>query len=187
MDGEFIQKSGEYSYIAIASLSFLLGVFSSLIIEFVKSNNKRNSLIELFLNDIRQNYLHTANLITAPTGDYKSTGTLFYIKGVKGLKLKGNPEYMFEVYNIKLLETEGIELTKLLKSSSRSSFWKVFTLVRDVEEVRKILLSLPESSNDYSSYQKIFLVLVKKLSSELKCFEKILRKELSWYRYLKLQ
>ena len=103
---DFIANSGKYVYFVIAALSFSLGLLSSILIEYIKTKKKKYSLIELFINNIQENWVYTSNLITAPDGSTRpNSGTLFHLKGISGLALTDYPEYNFEVYNVKLLES----------------------------------------------------------------------------------
>jgi hypothetical protein len=177
---EFLTRSGEFSYVTVAALSFLLGILASSIGDNIKRRRERTRLIDLFIQDIRRNWPNVDSVRVAPVGPMLSRAC-FYFKGVDGLFLRGNPEYLFEVYNLKFFETEGIKLAQLLPTKPRKELWAAYSLLRDAEAVRVVLKDLDSADPDYESYQKLLLELASRLLSQLMVVEDVLWRERTWW------
>lgn len=180
---DFLTRSGEFSYVTVALLSFLFGILASSIGDIIKRNRERTRLIDLFVQDIRRNWSEVDSLQWAPDRPMFSR-TRFSLKGIREIPFAGNPEYLFEVYNLKFFEVEGIKLAQLLPSSPRKELWNAYSLMRDAEAVRKVLNELAPDNPDYLSYQKLFVELVKRLSRQLSETEGALWRERSWWTKL---
>lgn len=172
-----------YEYLALAALSFLLGLLASSIADSVRRIRDRTRLIDLFVTDIRRNWLEVDGLQMAPTGRVFSR-LRSTLKGVGGLRFTGEPEYLFEVYDLKLFETEGVRLAQVLPSEPRAALWEAYALIRDAEAVRRVLNNLTPNTLDYASYQELFTELVKRLAWQLIETETLLWRERAWWTKL---
>jgi hypothetical protein len=180
---EFLKTSGAYSYVVVAIISFFLGIVSSLFVESFKRRIEKDKLIDLFVADIRANWFKLEELRGAPVEPY--WGRLrVYFKGFGDLKFTGQPEYEFEVHNLKFFEAEGFKLVQTLGSKTRKEFWEVYSLIRDAEAVRKVIKSLPEGHKDRPSYKNLFTEIMNKLAPMFAKLAKTLNAERSWYRRL---
>jgi hypothetical protein len=177
---DFLTRSGEFSYITVALLSFLLGVLASSVSDMLGRSREKNRLIDLFVDDIRRNWKEVESLGWAPTEPVFAR-VRFTLKGVDDLAFGGNPEYLFEVYNLKFFETEGFKLVQLLPSKPRKTLWDAYSLVRDAEAVRKVLNELDSQDKDYSSYRKLFAELARRLTQQLIVVEAALWRERAWW------
>ena len=180
---DFLARSGEFSYVTVVLLSFLFGVLASTIGDIIKRKRERTRLIDLFVQDIRRNWSEVDSLQWAPDGPIFSR-IRFYLKGIREIPFAGNPEYLFEVYNLKFFEVEGIKLAQLLPSRPRKELWEAYSLMRDAEAVRKVLNELASDNPDYHSYQRLFVELVKRLSQQLSATEDALWRERAWWTKL---
>jgi len=179
----FLARSGEFSYVTVALLSFLFGVLASTLGESIKRKRERTRLIDLFVQDIRRNWSEVDSLQSAPAGPIFSR-VRFSLKGMRDIPFAGNPEYLFEVYNLKFFETEGVKLAQLLPPGPRKQLWDAYSLIRDAEAVRTVLNKLAPDNSDYHSYQKLFVELVRRLSQQLLETEDSLWRERAWWTKL---
>jgi hypothetical protein len=180
---DFLGKSGEFSYVTVALLSFLFGMLGANIVDHVRRARERIRLIDLFVQDIRRNWRDVDDLSSAQAGP-EFFRIRFGIRGVYGLSFQGNPEYIFEVYNLKLFETEGIKLAQLLPAAPRKELWGAYSLMRNAEQVREVLSRIDNSHPDFHSYQRLFVELVRRLLEQLFIVEQLLWAERSWWNKL---
>ena len=182
---EFIKRSGEFSHVTVAVVSFFLGILATVVGETIKRSREKNRLIDLFIQDIWRNWREVDSLKGSPVGPFFSRLRLD-LKGVGDVIFSGIPEYMFEVYNLKFFETEGIKLAQMLPAIPRKSLWDAYSIMRDAEAVRGVLNKLSSTDSNYASYQKLFVTLVGNLRDCLLELEKGLRHERSWWAKLLL-
>ena len=168
---------GKRAFVAI--VSFLLGILSSMIIQHVKHSVEKKRLIDLFIDDIYANWHKLDDLRAAPIEPYFGRLRVCF-KGFRDLSFTGQPEYEFEVHNLNFFETEGFKLVQKLGKKARKEFWEVYSLIRDAEAVRKVLKSLPEDHKDRTSYQKLFVEIMKKLVPMFTQLAMTLSAERSW-------
>ena len=180
---DFLTRSGEFSYITLALLSFLLGVLASNISDALRRRREKTRLIDLFVDDIRRNWKEVESLGWAPS-EPVFVRLRFTLKGVDDLLFSGVPEYLFEVYNLKFFETEGLKLAQLLPAKPRKALWDAYSLMRDAEAVRKVLNEIDPQDKDYSSYRKLFAELARRLERQLILVEEVLWRERTWWRKL---
>jgi hypothetical protein len=178
--GDFICKSGEYSHLTVTFIAFISGIISSLLIYLIRQIIEKNNLIEIFILDIYTNWREVSMLNLAPE-KINSHRVRFYLKNIH-VTFSGEPEFEYEVYNIKFFETEGFKLLHHLRKKTKQEFWEVYTLIRDAESTRKIIKTFPEDHKDRSSYQKLFVKLVEKLATKLIDFQKSLFSELPRFK-----
>ncbi len=171
----FFTQSSNYLYLLVAILSFLLGTTSSIIVGFVTRSIEKRRLIDLFLADIRRHWPGIDSLKSAPVGPNFSRG-VYQFKHMK-VHLLGEPDYEFEVHNVRLYDSEGVKLALSLGSKSRKQFWDVYALLRDAEAVRQLIKSLPNDDKSRASYQDLFVKLVTKLARQFDELEQMLRRE----------
>lgn len=110
----------------------------------------------------------------------------YFARGVNRFKdmdvsLTGEPEYQFEVHNLRLYDDEGVKLALSLGHKARKQFWDAYALLRDAEAVRKLIRELPPEDNNRASYQALFVKLVKKLGERLLELEKTLQRERTFF------
>jgi hypothetical protein len=173
-----INPKGSYSYITLAIMTFILGTISLLIVESVNHKQKKYQLLDMFINDIRETWSELDSLKLMPTGD-KLCSARYYFMGISGITYLGIPEINFEVHNLNFYETKGYELASMLKPKARKIFWHVYQIIRKAESVRVHLKNNKPESQDYESYQKLFIELLNKLSNEILSLENELLKERS--------
>lgn len=184
MVGEgFFTRSGEFSYVTVAVLSFFFGILASTVGDAIKRKREKNRLIDLFMQDIRRNWQEVDSFSLAPVGPIFSR-LRFEWKGAEDLSFRGNPEYLFEVYNLRFFEIEGVKLAQMLPLDPRKKLWDAYSVMRDAEAVRGVLNRLPHTDPDYVSYQKLFVELLNKLKSGLLALEGSLWRERSWWAKL---
>lgn len=174
---QFFTQSGNYLYLVVAALSFLLGTTSSVMVGWITRGIEKRRLIDLFLEDIHRNWKELDQLKAAPVGNYFSRAK-YVFKGVD-ITLTGEPEYDFEVHNIKLYDTEGVRLAQHLRRKARREFWNVYALLRDTEAVRQVINSLPKEDKSRPQYQALFVELVTLLAKRFTELDPILRRERS--------
>lgn len=160
-------------------LGFLFGVITSSTGELVKRMIERDRLISLITSEIRRNWTQVNRLAGVPVGQFFAR-SLVEFKGVGGLTFSGIPEYNFEVYNLKLFESEGVKLALHLRSKARNHFWETFSLMRDAEAVRQVLGTLDKEDPDVAEYQKVFKVLIERLDKNLRLLETELERRRSF-------
>ncbi len=161
-------------------IAFALGLISASLIEWLKSRALKRTLLRHLSREIESNILHVQNLITAPTGENSDSGTLLYLKGVDGLRLKDNPEYVFEVANVTSWEKLAEQLVPFLSYAVSHRFLSTLTLARDIETLRRLLKSGDSNHSDYSSYQRMFHVLTQQLATDMETLRDQLRNERIW-------
>ncbi len=162
---EILKKEAPYLLVTIALLSFLLGIIASIFNEWVKRWIEKRRLISIFVADIYKNWSEIDSLKAAPIEPYWGR-MRFYFKGVRNLSFSGQPEYEFEVHNLKFYETEGFKLVQHLRKRARQDFWEVYILMRDAEAVRQVIKSLEKDHEDRAEYQKLFVELISQLSKK---------------------
>lgn len=177
---DFLTRSGEFSYITLALLSFLLGLLASSISDTLRRRREKKRLLELFVDDIRRNWQEVEHLGLAPSEPVLAR-VRFTLKGID-VPFSGNPEYLFEVYNLKFFETEGLKLAQLLPPKPRKALWDAYSLMRDAEAVRSVLNELDPQDKDYTSYRKLFAELATRLFRQLIMVEDVLWREGAWWR-----
>lgn len=178
---DFLTRSGEFSYVTVALLSFLFGLLASSISDLLKRRREKNRLIDLFVDDIRRNWKEVDSLRWAPS-EPVFVRVRFTLKGIDDIPFSGDPEYLFEVYNLKFFETEGLKLAQSLPPKPRKALWDAYSLMRDAEAVRKVLNELDPQDKDYTSYRKLFAELASRLVHQLILVEDVLWRERAWWR-----
>lgn len=159
-----------------AIVTFLLALLAVRINEFIKRVVEKSKRISLFQAEIRRNWKALDAAGAVPAGDV-FTRVIFSYRGIDGLDLTGQPEYDFEVCNVKLFETEGVALAQQLSGPARRQFWEVFALIRDAETVRKVLSDVNGEAVSKADYRPMFKALVTKLGHELHRLNALLDRE----------
>ena len=177
---EIMITLGTIPYLIVAIVGFILGLLSNFIVDGYHDAVEKAKLIDLFVTDIHRNWQHIEGLKAAPTGPYLAR-IRPELKGISGLTFHGEPEFKFEVHNMKLYEIEGLKLSALLSTKTRIQFWEAISLLRDAEAVRNVIIRLPSEDKDLFSYKKLFVELVSKLSSKLSDLSIALREERPWF------
>jgi len=181
---QFFTQSGSYLYLVVAGLSFLLGTMSSLIVAWFAHRIERRRLVDLFLVDIRRHWPGIDLLKAAPVGTYFTRG-VYRFKDTQ-VSLTGEPEYEFEVHNLRLYDEEGVKLALSLGFKARTQFWNVYALLRDAEAVRMLIRRLGPEDKSRASYQALFVALVTKLGERMIELENSLQRERSFFsRFLR--
>lgn len=175
---EFFKQSGEYSYVVVAVFSFLLGTMSSIIVKWITRRTERRRLIDLFLADIRRHWAGIDLLKAAAVGTYFARG-VYRFKDME-VSLSGEPEYEFEVHNVRLYDTEGVKLALCISQKARTALWDVYALLRDAEAARQLIRQLPAEDKNRESYQTLFVKLVTKLATQMINLERLLQRERSF-------
>ncbi|WP_439588269.1 hypothetical protein [Hydrogenophaga sp.] len=162
-----------------AGLGFLFGILTTSTGDLIKRIIERDRLISLITSEIQRNSPQ-ANQLTRVPGAPFFARSLSEFKGVSGLSFSRIPEYNFEVYNLKLFESEGMKLALHLRSKTRAQFWETFSLMRDAEAARHVLRTLNENDPDFLQYQKMFKALLEKFDKNLREIVPALERERSW-------
>lgn len=147
-------------------IGFFLGLGSAWIVERIKNWDEKQRLINLFIAEINRTHLEITGRKDVPTGLVlaRAKGELF---GIRDVTFTSKPEYELELYNVKLYETEGIRLAKLLGSRGREHFWAAYGYLRNAEAIRLVIKQLKTEERDYNEYAKVFVALVGKGSKAL--------------------
>lgn len=161
-----------------AVLGFLLGVLSTSLTEFLKRAVERDRLIALISAEIHRNWIYVNRFSSVPDGPVLAR-RLTELKGVKDVAFAGMPEYDFEVYNLGLFQSQGVNLALHLRRKARSIFWETYSTMRDAEAVRQTINKLSDSNPDRAEYQKVFKMLLIRLDDSLLSLEKELRAQRS--------
>jgi len=86
---------------------------------------EKSEIISLFKADINRNWSVLDSLRNTPTENYFSR-TVHDFKGVQAINFTGIPEYQYSLFSLKLFNSEGNRLAKLLKRKTRESFWELY-------------------------------------------------------------
>jgi hypothetical protein len=169
------------SNLAGTVLGFFLGLLSAPLIDWIRRQQEKQHLINLFLAELKRTHLEIDSRKQAPVG--KPWARIRDgILSVPGINFSGAPEYEFEVYNAKLFETEGVKLAELLRPSGRHHFWEAYGYLRDAEAARAVLKRLKKDDPDYEAYQKLFVGLIEKAADCLAKLWDTLQKERTPYQ-----
>jgi hypothetical protein len=160
-------------------IGFVLGLASALILDRLKRRGEKHQLVEVFRAEFSRTgkELEYKTLgIPVPLPLARARGVLF---GVDNVAVRGTPEYEFEVYNVKLFETEGVRLAQRLGRPAKEQFWELYGYLRDAESVRLALNRLAPADRNYEAYQRVFTGLTSKAYKMMTKLEGTLEKERS--------
>jgi hypothetical protein len=160
------------------AVGFVFGLFSSVLLDWLKRRQERQRLINLFLAELRRVHLELDNKKSAPVG-VSVTRLKCELFEVSGVAFTGKPEYKLSVFNTKLFENEGVKLAQAVGPDARNKFWVAYGRLRDAEEIRLVLKDLPTADPDYQEYQKVFVELIMRASKALGDLWYALQKERS--------
>jgi len=163
----------------IALFSALVGstfalVFNSLL-EFIKRRIAKEPLIDLFITDLALTWKRADRASKMPLGSVPKLH--WVVRGIDDVEFKGDPELEFEVYNVKLYESEGFELAASLKSETRRAFWSAYATMRDAETARLVLKKIPKDDPDRMQFEKLYQKLLDRLSADVLTLNEGLAKE----------
>jgi hypothetical protein len=157
---------------AAAGAAFALIVNS--LLEFVKRRLAKEPLLDLFITDLALTYKRAERASNMPIGSDPKLH--FVVRGIDDCKFRGDPELEFEVYNIRLYETEGFKLAASLKAARRA-FWTAYATMRDAEATRIALKQIPQSDPDRSEFEKLYQKLLARLARDILRLNEDLAKE----------
>jgi hypothetical protein len=164
---------------AFVGASFAL-VFNSLL-EFIKARIAKQPLLDLFITDLALTWKRVEHASKMPLG----TGVPkmhFVVRGIDGLAFRGDPELEFEVYNVKLYETEGFKLAASLRAETRHAFWAAYATLRDAETARLVLKKTDKNDPDRTEFEKLYQKLLARLDPIIPRLNENLAKERFIYR-----
>jgi hypothetical protein len=155
------------------TIGFLLGLVASVINERIKMRRERRALTALFVDHIHDVWSEVDTLKVTPVKPYFSRITTTTL-GVGALNLTGEPEYQFEIDDVRFFEIHGLRLATLLKGNRRKQLWRCYRLLRKAEAVRTLIQSLPDEHKDRTEYQKVFQKLVTDYGTQMLTFHRLL-------------
>lgn len=163
---------------AFVGASFAL-VFNSLL-EFIKRRIAKEPLLDLFITDLALTWKRVEHASKMPLGSDPKVH--FVVRGIDALAFRGDPELEFEVYNVKLYETEGFKLAASLKAETRRAFWTAYATLRDAETARLVLKEIDKDDPDRREFEKLYQKLLARLEPIILALNTNLAKERFLYR-----
>jgi len=147
-------------------------------VKWVTRRIERRRLIDLFLADIHRHWSGIDLLKAAAVGTYFTRG-VYRFKDME-VSLSGEPEYEFEVHNVRLYDNEGVKLALCISHQARNALWDVYALLRDAEAARQLIRELPAEDKNRESYQMLFVKFVTNLATQMLNLERLLVRERSF-------
>lgn len=170
-----------------AFVAAILALLFNTVLEFIRRRILKESLLDLFIADIAATAMEIQSSSIKPLGEQSLLKLTMSLRGVDGLSFTGDPELSFEVFNVKLYETEGFKLAGILKSSTRREFWSAYKLMRDAESARMTLKEMSKDDPDRGSFEQLYLGLLKQLYTRLLGLSHALDRERLWFRFAPLK
>lgn len=155
--------------ITIAIISFGLGLLSKFIIDLTIFWIKKRRIKDIFKQDFNSNWSKLDELVSAPAGNFFSR-IKTSLKGVDDLTFKEIPEYNYPIWTYEVFKEHGKDLLKHINRKKRKKYWEIYSILSDIEQTRKILISIDKSAKDYTQYQKLFSLLIFKVRKEYNLF-----------------
>jgi hypothetical protein len=140
------------------TLPILFGYLLHILKKHQEQKQEKREIISLFKTDFSKNWTDFDKLKNIPTKEYFSR-MVYNFKGIERVHISGIPEYGYSIFSLKLFETEGIKLSKLLGKKKRILFWELYNSLHDLENTRIILNNIETNNRNYHCFQDLFVKL----------------------------